>query len=163
MKISIDVRGDDNVKRNLKAIGDALEGQEMGNTMRDATMMLTAEAQLNLVGYQSPGVGGVDTGRLRSSISPGVEHSAIGWLGRVGTPVTYAPFVEYDTSPHFPPLSALEGWARRHGTTAWVVARAIAKRGTRGKHFLENATKENRQRVYDMFEKTVSMLVVRYG
>lgn len=163
MKVKIDVSGDDKVARNMEAIGKALDGAEMRDTMRDATMMLTTEAQLNLVGYQSSGVGGVDTGNLRSRISPGVEHTIYGWLGRVGTNVPYAPFVEYDTSPHFPPLSALEGWARRHGTSAWLVAKGIARHGTKGKHFLGKATKENRQRVYDMFEKTVRLVVVRYG
>jgi hypothetical protein len=163
MTIKIEVLGDENVARNLKAIAGELEGTTMRNAMHDSTMMLTGEAQLNLVGYQSPQVGGVNTGELRTSISPAERKVANGWEGTVGTVVLYAPFVEHDTRPHFPPLAALEDWARAHGTSAWLVAKGIARSGTRGKHFLEKSAEENKSEVYNIFEHAVLILVAKYG
>jgi HK97 gp10 family phage protein len=40
----------------------------------------------------------VDTGRLRSSITHAVEQDEQGLVGRIGTDVDYAPFVELGTS-----------------------------------------------------------------
>jgi HK97 gp10 family phage protein len=40
----------------------------------------------------------VDTGRLRSSISWAVQIGGEGIVGRVGTDVEYAPYVEFGTS-----------------------------------------------------------------
>lgn len=79
----------------------------------------------------------VDTGRLRSSITTKVETDR----AIVGSNVKYAPYVEFGTRPHFPPLSAMQPWARRHGFPAgmrgaFLVARKIAKRGTEAKPFL---------------------------
>lgn len=42
----------------------------------------------------------------------------------------YAAAMEYGTKPHFPPISALQGWADRHGIPVWAVARKIARDGT---------------------------------
>ena len=79
----------------------------------------------------------VDTGRLRNSVTHEVDSS--GQRARVGTNVSYARAVEFGTRPHWPPLGALQPWARRHGFPsgqrgAWLVARTIAARGTRGAH-----------------------------
>lgn len=42
----------------------------------------------------------------------------------------YAAFVEYGTRPHTPPVSALQGWADRHGIPVWLVVRKIQREGT---------------------------------
>jgi len=82
----------------------------------------------------------VDTGRLRSSITSRVaEHQVF-----IGSNVEYAPYVEFGTDPHFPPLDAMQPWARRHGfpagrSGAFLVAQAIARRGTRARAFLKPA------------------------
>ena len=34
------------------------------------------------------------------------------------------------TRPHFPPVKALTGWAKRHGMNPYVVANSIAQKGT---------------------------------
>jgi phage gpG-like protein len=70
-----------------------------------------------------------------------------GVRGIVGSAVEYAPFVEFGTRPHWPPIAALETWARRHGTSAFVVARAIAQRGTEARNYLRDALKENASKV----------------
>jgi hypothetical protein len=104
-------------------------------------------------------VGGVNTGRLRASITPAVRVRGNTVEGVVGSNVKYAPFVELNTRPHWPPLAALEVWARRHHTTAYVVARAIARRGTYGKHYLERAFKDNAERIYSRLATAVHRIV----
>lgn len=75
----------------------------------------------------------VDTGQLRASIDRDVgAREAV-----IGTNEDYAPYVEKGTRPHFPPVGAVAGWARRHGMEPYAVARAIARAGTRPQPFLE--------------------------
>lgn len=87
----------------------------------------------------------VDRGRLRSSIATEVRETE----AEIGTDLFYAPFVEFGTRPHFPPPSALQPWARRHGFPpglrgAFLVARKIASRGTPAQPFLLPALNESR-------------------
>jgi HK97 gp10 family phage protein len=89
----------------------------------------------------------VDTGRLRNSIVSGVRHlTAV-----VEAKVKYAPFVEFGTRPHWPPISALQLWARRHGFPArggaFLVARSIAQTGTKAQPFMEPALRSNERRI----------------
>ena len=87
----------------------------------------------------------VDTGVLRASIFGRIwREPGNRFMGEVasGKQVPYAIFVEEDTKPHFPPVAALEGWARRHNVSAFLVARAISRRGTKGRHmFAKNLAK----------------------
>lgn len=78
----------------------------------------------------------VDTGRLRNSI--GVE-SPTARTRIVGANTAYAEYVETGTRPHWPPPSALAGWARRHGTDPFLVARAIARAGTKPQPYMKPA------------------------
>ena len=84
----------------------------------------------------------VDTGRLRSSIKTSLAPLRVA----VGTNVHYAPHVEYGTRPHWPPLAAMQPWARRHGfpagrAGAFLVARRISQRGTRARRFMQRGAK----------------------
>ena len=84
----------------------------------------------------------VDTGRLRGSITSDVDNSPIPKFATIGSNISYARPVEEGSGPHFPPLSALQPWAARHGfpagsAGAFLVARAIAQRGTKGHKMLE--------------------------
>jgi HK97 gp10 family phage protein len=76
----------------------------------------------------------VDTGRMRSSITN--EFSDSGFTAKTVVPVDYAAYVEFGTSPHFPPVHALRRWAKRHGVNEWAVAKGISKNGTPAQPFL---------------------------
>ena len=55
----------------------------------------------------------------------------------VGPTALHGPYVEYGTKAHFPPLKALEKWAKDHGfDSAWPVALKISKKGTPAQPFL---------------------------
>ena len=79
----------------------------------------------------------VDMGRLRADINHEIDSAAVPQWARIGTNTAYAPFVEYDTKPHFPPIDAITPWADRHGIDPFLVALAIAKKGTKGAHMFE--------------------------
>ena len=84
----------------------------------------------------------VDTGRLRSSMAVALQDD--GLTAIVGTNVRYAPYVELGTRPHWPPLAALQPWAQRHGFPkgkqgAFLVARAISRKGTRPRRMMQDA------------------------
>ena len=82
----------------------------------------------------------VDTGRLRSSIAVRLQDE--GLTAIVGSNVQYAPHVEFGTRPHWPPMSAMQPWASRHGFPAgkkgaFLVARAISRKGTRARRMFQ--------------------------
>lgn len=65
-------------------------------------------------------------------------------LGRVYTTLAYARPMEEGRRPGSrpPPPQALHGWLRRHGIptgAAWVIARAIGRRGIKGRFFMKAA------------------------
>lgn len=79
----------------------------------------------------------IDFGHLRASIRYRLTHDGYG--ADVYTDVDYAAYVEYGTRPHMPPVSALEGWAARHGASAWALAMHIKKYGTREHPYMRPA------------------------
>lgn len=126
--IEIDTRALNEMMRRLdpQSSRSALR-QGMDAAMRDAA---------NQAKLQTP----VDTGLLRASISSEARDDGDDVIGVVGTNKEYAKPVEYGSgifseapdskrSPFFPPPAALEGWAKRHNTSAYAVAWAIFKRG----------------------------------
>jgi len=51
--------------------------------------------------------------RLATAITYEVKKEGIGYVGKVGTNVKYAPFVEFGTKPHLAPIAA--EYARKYG------------------------------------------------
>ena len=105
----------------------------------------------------------VDTGRLRASITHKVEP----FRAVVGTNVAYAPHVEFGTRPHWPPLAALQPWARRHGFPAgrqgaFLVARAIARRGTRARRMFQKGVEESRGQIIAMWNAVGGEIMARW-
>jgi len=118
-----------------------LFGRHFYDAMGRATLLVMRSAQ-----EAAP----VDTGRLRGSITPTVEMRAKEMLGVVGSNVIYAPFVEYGTRPHWPPPGALATWARRHGVPEFVIARAIARYGTKPQPYLGPALDDNWREIQEI-------------
>lgn len=89
----------------------------------------------------------VDTGALQRSIVAEVRGTALtGLVGRVASPLAYAPVVEWGrragAAP--PPVAAIQAWAARRlsdgsRATAFVIARAIGARGLAGRHMFRDA------------------------
>lgn len=147
---TLEIQGLKELQDKAEQIIRDLRGDEFLQGMRDVTLMLQRSAKIN-----TP----VDTGRLRASITPEVEMAGDTVEGIVGTNVKYAPYVEFGTAPHFPPLAALEVWARRHGMTAFQVAIAIARHGTRAHHFFQRAFDDNESEIKRILGDTVKGIV----
>lgn len=157
MPLDIDVRGLEEAKRKLEQVAEDIHGRPMVNAMRQATALVTRDAK-----RFAP----VDTGALRSSITPEVRDNNRTLQGVVGSNKAYAPYMELGTGtpagrpPHRPPVTALREWSRRHGISAYLVARAIARRGgLEPRRFLQRAVEQNRERIIDLFNGTVRRIV----
>lgn len=88
-----------------------------------------------------------DTGKLQQSIK--MEYSPI--QARVFPDVDYAKYVVSGTSPHYPPVQALEAWARRKGLNPYVVQKTIAKYGTKANPFVKRTIEGVKDIVNDLF------------
>jgi len=146
----IEVRGLREAQRKVEKIVKDLVGEPMLNAMRDATLMVQRDAKIN-----AP----VDTGRLRASITPGVRMAGDVVIGVVGSNVKYAPYMEFGTRPHWPPLAAVEVWARRHGMSAYLVARSIAMKGTKARRYLQRAFESNKDKMIARFRKAIGQII----
>lgn len=147
------VRGLVEAKRNLERAAADLHGKPMLDAMHTAALLVEGDAK-----RRAP----VDTGQLRVSIASEVRTSGLGGQtveGVVGSNKTYAPYMELGTKPHFPPPAALKVWARRHGRSAYGVARAIARRGLKPRRYLADAFDSNRPRVIRILGDGVSGIV----
>jgi len=103
----------------------------------------------------------VDRGRLRASISHLVESVSGALMQvRVGSNVDQAAPQEFGTDPgHFPPPSALRGWARRvlgDEDAAYPVARSIAETGLEEQPFLRPAFEDNLEWALDRINNAVT-------
>ena len=156
--VRAEVKGLKEVQRNLEQAVKDLHGGETLQAMRDSTLMVEASAKRNLVGYQGKMVGGVDSGRLRASITPEVNINGNIIMGVVGSNVKYAPFVEFDTKPHWVPKGVLAIWAKRHHVKESIVRWGISRHGTKGKHYLQRAFETNEEKIKARFEKAVAAL-----
>ena len=108
----------------------------------------------------------VDTGAARDSVVVAVDPSGLPTWARVSSPLEYVAQLEEGSPPHWPPVASLEPWARRHGfpagcSGAFLVARAIARRGTRGRHMFANAVAESQGKIDDLAQRAGREIVER--
>lgn len=85
---------------------------------------------------------GVVTGRLSGSITTVPSERSGHPVVLVGTNVEYARFVHDGTRPHWPPRAPMAAWLAAKGgdpANAFLVQRAIARRGTPPKPYLTTA------------------------
>jgi hypothetical protein len=145
-RVSIELRGLLEQQRDADRMMRELGGPPIIQAVRDATMVVTRTARQEAK---------VDMGAYRASIVPLVEVGAGRIVGSVGSDLDYARYVVLDTRPHWPPIAALAVWARRHGVSAYLVARAIARRGTKGDKSLIKGIENNVDQIIRLIERAV--------
>lgn len=104
----------------------------------------------------------VDRGQLRNSIQiRQLLHSVV-----ITPRAKYALPVHEGSRPHFPPIKALTGkeesldlWARRRGINPFLLARSIARKGTKPNPFMERAADKATPQVQAEFDALVARLV----
>jgi HK97 gp10 family phage protein len=100
------------------------------------------------------------TGELYDSVI--VEVSARGLAIWVGSTSHYAPYVEFGTRPHFPPVDAIREWCRVRGipeSAAFPIARQISERGTPAVPFLYPALLKGKRDHLARIRKLISMAI----
>ena len=96
-------------------------------------------------------------GQLADSIEREVRTN----YAKVGTNEDYAPWVEYGTNPHWPPLDPIKTWAKKvlgDERLGFVVAKKIAKKGTSPQPFLRPAFDKSKSYIKHLFAKIVYSL-----
>jgi len=157
--IKFEIIDDKNKIEELAQKANELHGPDMVHGIQRATNIVQNHAKI-----EAP----VDTGRLRGSITSQINVRTSSYFdpvveGIVGTNVKYGLYMEAGTKPHMPPISALETWARRHHTTAWSVALAIAKHGTKPRNYFDKAFKIAAPKVEKIIGGVVSGIVNKMG
>ena len=76
-----------------------------------------------------------DTGNLKNTMTYKIEGSEIQFIME-----DYVNYINDGTKPHRPPISAIEGWAKRKGINPWALANHIATYGTKAQNFLNKFT-----------------------
>lgn len=100
----------------------------------------------------------VNLGVLRQGVQTqlSLQGEALDYQGRVFDPVGYAVPVEAGARPHFPPRGPLELWVRRKlgiaderevRSVAFLIGRAIARRGTQARNFFRDGVARAEGRV----------------
>lgn len=127
----------------------AITADEMNKAIKQVIMVFLAQSRI-----EAP----VDRGFLRG---PGMQVS-FGFLkGVLRNTAEYAFWVHEGTDPHFPPVSAIEPWARRHKIPAFLVARKIAERGTKGVPFFQLALDKKDREADTIFASALERIINR--
>ena len=98
---------------------------------------------------------------LRDTIFSQTELRGEAFSGSVGTPALYGEPLEYGTSPHFPPIAPIRFWVEKvlglsgkeAQSAAFCIARAISRRGTKGRHMFEQGFAQNEAQVIGILER----------
>lgn len=148
---SIELEGDEELLRRLAGIDRALKGDRLIEPWERMTEMVGSSAR-----DRAPH----DLGFLLASIEEEVIVEDDEIIGVVYSDLFYAPFQEAGKPRYFPNLEALEEWAERHDTSAWVVALAIDRRGIVPIKFFEESILENQEEIVDLVGPVVIKILV---
>jgi hypothetical protein len=129
----------------------------MLGAMTEATLLLEREAK-ELMPAAS--------GMTRASIASDAFTTPVGVIGITASNQPAAAFVELGTRPHMPPIAPIQRWVQdRLGLTgaegkrvAWLVARKIARQGTKPQKIFERTLAANEGQIVRIFEGAVQRL-----
>lgn len=107
----------------------------------------------------------VDTGHLRRShAQQPTSYSGGAATGGWGNAVPYAVYVEEGTRPHYPPLNALWGWAKRKGgLDPFALQQSIGMWGTEAQPFMQPGYEAAESRVDAEFGGAIQRIVEALG
>lgn len=137
MAFRVRITGGDKIAKNI----DYLR-REFPEWLRDANID-TAERVRRNARRNLKRLDAYDTHALYDSIQVGVSPKRL--LVSVYSDLNYAPYVEFGTRPHFPPLEPIREWCRSRGideSAAFPIARSISEFGTFERPFLYPAYRE---------------------
>lgn len=147
------VRGEKALVKKL-SVYEKITRLKLYEVLKISLLSLEAESKrLITSGYYKPAV---DTGRMRMSVTNEiVSFTPNKAEGKYGTNVDYAIYVHEGTDPHFPPLDAIQEWARLHNIPAFLVAKKLAEEGTKARPFATDALENKRAKITLAFKKAL--------
>ncbi len=155
--LTIEMRGADEVRAAFERAPAMIE-REMRATMD------VAVSQIERVVVENTPVGA--TGLARAGVTTDVRGSAVDLTGRVfnrDNPIKIASIETGRKPGRMPPIGAIELWVRRKfggdRQAAFMIARAIGKRGTKGARMFEKAYQSEAPKVKRLFERRLSAII----
>ena len=112
------------------------------------------------------------TGITAASVTSDAFATSAGVLGTVGSSQPSALFLELGTKPHMPPVQALVPWvrsvlgirdAKQVKSVAFLVARKIARKGTKAQRNFEQAQAATEGQVLQRFEDAAGRVAAHLG
>lgn len=160
MSLTLEIDGVEEVLRKLN--DDVLLADPMRNFLNRMAFTGQAEARRHAKPH------GADTGELANSVQTRLDSASVPLWAEVYTNKAYAASANYGRGPGSPPpVAAIEPWARRHGATgpgaAYLIARAIGRRGTKGLQFMEKARDEMTRRSGEFVGKLAAEVEAIWG
>lgn len=160
--LGVDVKGMEELEAGLRKTAEGLGGPEMRAWMIDSTARLMRDAKI----LATPSV---NTGNLRDKMPFEVVQRDNVIMGVVGSKIKYAPFVEDDTRPHWPPRRPIIYWAMRklqlRGTELRAavrgIQRKIAHHGTKGQKMFEKSLDKNLRHIMESLGHTIGRIISR--
>jgi hypothetical protein len=157
--LHLSLAGLDALVRGLAEAPEATR-RELLATMTQGALLVEREAKDRMPKH---------TGMTAASISSDAFATPVGVIGMVGSSQPTAMFAELGTKPHRPPVQALVPWvrdvlgvdAKRAKSVAFLVARKIARRGTRAKRPFADAAAATDGQVLRMFEDAAARVATR--
>ena len=155
--MNIDIQDLKEVQKKMEQMTKDITGGPMLNAIRIGTLLVQSSAKKNLKAWKSPGGpdnAGVDTGRMRASITPSVSaEKGLFTRGIVGSNVEYAPYQEYGTKPHFVSAKNMGNWPKRHGLKpgpVFVSGKALK--------YLGRALETSREKIKELIESALEAI-----
>lgn len=160
MKIDFDTSQVERFRRNLYE-GTPIVDSEMRQGMQESVSVLHG----NIVARTPVGV----SGQLRQSIEKQISGTPLKVEGEVATNIIYGEPVEVGRKPgRMPPVSAIELWVRRKlginqgaRQVAYLIARAIGARGTKGAGMFEKGLAASQSAITRIWQLTGERIAAR--
>lgn len=155
--IRVSITGQDESKKFFEQVPKRL-GLALIKAMQDSAILIQSLAK-----SKAP----VFRGFLRVSIVQSLKEEGNRVVGEVGSALPYAPVIEFGKSAGwFPNLTDLKVWVRRKlgdERLAFVVGRAIKRRGFRAQPYLGPAMEEAQPRVQLLFAARITQAIGEMG
>lgn len=152
MQIDVKIEGLEKLQAGVAAAPATL-ASEVRTAMTAGSLLIEGTAR---------SLAGKDTGRNAGSITHAISGGGANLTSKIGPSTAYGYYAEKGRKPgRMPPIAAIEGWARRKGIDPFVLARSIARKGTKGKPYMLPSFQQNQGRVIALFGKVATKVVAR--
>jgi len=153
MKVMVKTQGLDKIEKELASF-EKKATQGLDQIVKTAAVLCVALAKKNLSRPYPQGAR--DTSQLHDNITYERGPQSEGITYRVGTNVEHAPFIEFGTKPHFPPLGD-----ENKGLIRWVMRHMRSARGQ--KPVFSGVKRKDRKAVAKQIAMAIAWKIYHHG